>query len=204
MSIDASKIATAAAKAAARRHRGNLTRRSPAYDGATFQRTYIANGGDVRWLSSETREHEISQEYPDTQHSLASHHIREARRVMHWLVEDSPTIKEQFGPEYKLWCQDVAGWLEHRCDRLHPAFSALERLGYDQDGQFRHEFRCMLEDFNRALCSIDQRTSHLKGTARWQTRWREYKAEITDFYYDEWLPFMALLSEKTGVDEYDW
>ena len=202
MTIDATNIATAAAKTAARRNRSKPVTRSPNFDGTTFQRVYRENWGDEELLVRAQREHEMFTASPATKHWLASHHMVMAKNMMWSCMEHSPTMSEEGMRECKAWCQGVASWPDSMCNRLFPAFSGIEALGIDTTRQYRTEFVRKLAIFNKAICSIDQKTATLGGTAKWEIRWREYKGEITEFYYDEWLPFVNDLCEATGANEY--
>lgn len=204
MTIDPSKIATRAAKAAVARQRSQG--RSPVtnlygFNGDAFQREYFRLGGDPDLYARSLRACEIGMlsTAPDQQLFTAHLHMIEAKSVMRSLMESSSTIREDFDPEHKEWCLQVLCWPEIMCDRLFPAFGAIEALQIDPAGQYRRDYERLLAGFNRAICSIDQKTRHLIGQGKWKARWPEYKAEITDFYVDEWQPFIHGLCERTGA-----
>lgn len=200
MTIDTTRIATEKAKAAALRQRRLPVHRSTEYDAATFRVVYFTHGGAHELYGRAQREYEIEVSRPDTKQWIANHHMVQANNMMHgWMMNSLPDA-EKFSLEYKRWCSNVSVWPEALCNRLHPAFKAIEDLGIDTDGQYRREYARMLADFNKAICDIDRKTAHLSGTAKWKARWQEYKAEITEFYYDEWVPFIDDLSARTGAN----
>lgn len=199
MTIDSTKIATAAAKAAAARLRGKPTEWSRSFNGAAFQRAFFAHGGTHDSVGRATREYEISVALPDIALRHAQHHVGEAARVLHDLLEYSTVMREWPTPEYKEWCALVTAWVPDTGDRIYPACAALEMLGDDPTKQYRHEFERIVSAYSRTLHGIDQRTAHLTGKAKWSARWIEYKAALLEWYYDDWLPFIDQMRQHTEV-----
>ena len=201
MPIDQSKIATDAAKAAALRHPGKRPYKSSPFDGRTFQREYLTHGGNVLLLSRAIREHEIETSDPAEKLWLAYHHMEQAQAVMQRRMLTELKSKERFSPEPKEWCNLIAQWPELACDRLDPAFKALEDINCDPDGQYRREYAAIMTKFNEALCGIDRKTAHLSGTAKWKQRWAEYQSEIMEFFYDDWEEFIGKMMLFTSAHD---